>query len=86
LSAYPDKTVPLVVKRGMGPNAKAGFTNVTKVEPWEDVSIDDLRITATPARHGVPEVSFVLQGAGTTVFGADTLRIPELDHLSRHDQ
>src|SRR6266545_6329567 len=72
-SAYPDKTVPFVVKRGMGPKARqAGFTNVTEVEPWEQVCIAGLQITAAPARHGVPEVTFVIQGAATTVFfGAD---------------
>ncbi len=84
LSAYRDKAVPFVVKRGLGPKARqAGFTNVTEVEPWEMASIGDLRITAAPARHGVPEVTFVIQGAGTTVFfGADTLRIPELDQVA----
>jgi L-ascorbate metabolism protein UlaG (beta-lactamase superfamily) len=84
-AAYPDRAVPLVVKRGMGPKARqAGFTNVTEVEPWDQVSIGDLQITAAPARHGVPEVTFVLQGAATTVFfGADTLRIPELDQVAQ---
>jgi L-ascorbate metabolism protein UlaG (beta-lactamase superfamily) len=83
-SAYRDKAVPFVVKRGMGAKARqAGFTNVTEVEPWEQMSIGGLRITAAPARHGVPEVTFVLQGAGSTVFfGADTLRIPELDQVA----
>jgi len=43
-----------------------------------------VRITAAPARHGVPEITFVIQGAGRTVyFGADTLRIPELDEVPR---
>jgi hypothetical protein len=33
---------------------------------------------------GVPEVTFVLQGADRTVFfGADTVRIPELDEVAR---
>jgi len=84
-AAYPDKAVPLVVKRGMGPKAhQAGFATVTEVEPWEQVSVGSLQITAAPARHGVPEVTFVLQGAGTTVFfGADTLRIPELDQVAQ---
>jgi L-ascorbate metabolism protein UlaG (beta-lactamase superfamily) len=84
-AAYPDKTVPLIVKQGMGPKAhQAGFTNVTEVEPWQQVSIADLRITAAPARHDVPEVTYVIQAAGTTVFfGADTLRIPELDQVAQ---
>jgi L-ascorbate metabolism protein UlaG (beta-lactamase superfamily) len=84
-AAYPDKSVPFIVKRGMGEKARrAGFTNVTEVEPWEQVVLDGLTITAAPARHGVPEITFVIQGAGTTVFfGADTLRIPDLDEVPR---
>jgi L-ascorbate metabolism protein UlaG (beta-lactamase superfamily) len=84
-SAYPDKAVPFVVKCGMGDKARqAGFTNVTELEPWEQAAIGDMQITAAPARHGVPEITFVIQGAGKTIyFGADTLRIPELDEVPR---
>ena len=84
-SAYPDKAVPFVVKGGMGDKARrAGFTNVTEAEPWDEIGVGGLRITAAPARHGVPEITFVIQGAGTTVFfGADTLRIPDLDEVPR---
>lgn len=84
-SAYPDKTVPFIVKRGMGDKARrAGFTNVTEAEPWDEVTVGGLRITAAPARHGVPEITFVLQGAGKAIFfGADTLRIPGLDEVPR---
>ena len=84
-AAYPDKTVPFIVKRGMGDKARrAGFTEVTEVEPWEEVNVGDLKVTAAPARHGVPEITFILQGAGKTIFfGADTLRIPELDEVPR---
>jgi L-ascorbate metabolism protein UlaG (beta-lactamase superfamily) len=84
-SAYPDKTVPFIVKRGMGKKAtQAGFTHVTEVEPWDEVSVGGLKITAAPARHGVPEITFIVQGAGKTAFfGADTLRIPELDEVPR---
>jgi L-ascorbate metabolism protein UlaG (beta-lactamase superfamily) len=84
-SAYRDKAVTFVVKRGMGSKARrAGFTNVIEVEPWAEVTVDGLTITATPARHGVPEITFVIQGEGKTVFfGADTLRIPELDEVPR---
>lgn len=84
-SAYPDKTVPLVVKRGMGEKARQkGFTSVSELEPWESITLGDIQITATPARHGVPEITFVIQAVGTTVFfGADTMRIPELDEIPR---
>lgn len=84
-SAYPDKAVPFIVKRGMGEKARqAGFTNVTETEPWQETTVNELRITPAPARHGVPEITFVIQGAGKTVFfGGDTLRIPELDEVPR---
>jgi L-ascorbate metabolism protein UlaG (beta-lactamase superfamily) len=84
-SPYPDKTVPFVVKRGgMAAKARrAGFTNVTELEPWENTTIDGLTVTAAPARHGVPENTYLLEGPDTTVFfGADTLRIPELDEIA----
>jgi L-ascorbate metabolism protein UlaG (beta-lactamase superfamily) len=39
---------------------------------------------ARPARHGVPEITFIPQGSGKTIFfGGDTLRIPELDEVPR---
>ena len=83
-SAYPDKAVPFAVKRGMANKARhAGFSAVTELEPWEELSVGSLHITAAPARHAVPEITFVLQASGTTVFfGADTLRIPELDQVA----
>jgi L-ascorbate metabolism protein UlaG (beta-lactamase superfamily) len=84
-SGYRDKSVPFVVKRGgMAAKARhAGFANVTELEPWEAITIGALRITAAPARHGVPEITYVIQSADTTVFfGADTLRIPELDEIA----
>jgi hypothetical protein len=37
---------------------------VTEAEPWEQVTVGGLRVTAAPARHGVPEITFVIQGAG----------------------
>ncbi|NUS45108.1 MAG: MBL fold metallo-hydrolase [Mycobacteriaceae bacterium] len=83
-AAYPHKDVPFIVKTGMGVKArKAGFTNVIESDPWDGVTVDGLRVTATPARHGVPENTYVIQGADTTVFfGADTLRIPDLDEIA----
>jgi L-ascorbate metabolism protein UlaG (beta-lactamase superfamily) len=84
-AAYPDHSVPLVVKRGLAARArKAGFPNVAEVDPWEQASLGALRVTAAPARHSVPEVSFVIEGQGQSVFfGGDTLRIAELDEVAR---
>ena len=82
-AAYPDKSVPMAVKRGLGVEARSyGFTDVTELDAWETAALGPVRVTATPAKHKVPEVTFMLEGAGSRVFfGADTLRIAELDDL-----
>ena len=84
-AAYPDHSVPFIVKRGLAAQVrKAGFPNVTEVDPWQQTSLGGLRVTAAPARHSVPEVSFVVEGQGQSVFfGGDTLRIAELDEVAR---
>jgi L-ascorbate metabolism protein UlaG (beta-lactamase superfamily) len=84
LAAYPDRSVPMIVKRGLGPKVRAaGFTHVTELDPWESATAGPVRVTATPAEHGVPEATFVIEGDGKTVFfGADTKRIPELDEIA----
>ena len=57
---YPDKSVPIVVKRGIAETArKAGFTSLVELDPWETATLGQLTITAAPASHGVPEVLFV---------------------------
>jgi L-ascorbate metabolism protein UlaG (beta-lactamase superfamily) len=78
--AYPDKAVPMIVKRGTARAARAvGFTRVTELDPWETAQLGPLTVTATPAKHKVPENTYILQGRGHTVyFGADTLLIPGL--------
>ncbi len=83
--AYRDRSVPLLVKRGMGAAARAaGFQNVREMEPWDTATIGPVTITAAPARHVVPEITYVLQGSGLTMFfGGDTLFIPELREVAR---
>src|SRR5215472_14509234 len=84
-AAYPDRAVPFVVKRGLAARVRrAGFPNVTEVDPWEQASLGGLRVTAAPAKHSVPEVSFLIEGGGQSVFfGGDTLRIAGLDEVAR---
>jgi L-ascorbate metabolism protein UlaG (beta-lactamase superfamily) len=84
-AAYPDRRVPFVVKRGMGEAAlTAGFTDVTELDPWESASVGAAKVTATPAKHVVPENTYVLEADGFTVFfGGDTLLIPELAEVAR---
>ena len=82
-TAYPDKTVSMVVKRGLGDRARAaGFPNVTELDPWQSTTLGPVQVTAAPAKHAVPEVTYLLQaGRKTVFFGGDTLRVPELDEI-----
>ena len=82
---YPDKAVPFFVGPNMVNAARAaGFTNVRELRPWETATVGPLTITAAPAAHKVPEVTFVIQANGSTVyFGGDTRLIPELDELPK---
>ena len=85
LKRYPDKAVPFFVGPDMADAARAaGFTNVRELAPWEAVSVGPLTITAAPAAHKVPEITFVIQANGSTVyFGGDTRLIPELRELPK---
>ncbi|MGW4057024.1 MBL fold metallo-hydrolase [Amycolatopsis sp. NPDC004747] len=59
-----------------------GFHDVRVVEAWEAATVGDLTVTATPGKHGVHEVTFVIQAGDRTVFfGGDSLRVPELDTI-----
>jgi L-ascorbate metabolism protein UlaG (beta-lactamase superfamily) len=84
-AAYPDKKVPFAVVRGLAGRVRAaGFPNVVELEPWQSTHLGPVRVTAAPAKHGVPEVTFVLEADGESVFfGADTLRIAELDEVAQ---
>jgi L-ascorbate metabolism protein UlaG (beta-lactamase superfamily) len=60
----------------------AGFTDVRELEAWDATAVGDLRVTAAPGKHGVHEVTYVLQaGERTAWFGGDTLSIPELEEI-----
>ena len=82
---YPDKGVPMLLKRGLAAKARAaGFHNVRELDAWETTTLGPLTITAAPGKHKVPEITFVLEGLGLCVyFGADTLLIPELREVAR---
>lgn len=84
-AAYPDKDVPFAVVHGLADRVRAaGFRRVVELDPWQHTHLGPVRVTAAPARHGVPEVTFVLQADGQSVFfGADTLRIAELDEVGQ---
>jgi L-ascorbate metabolism protein UlaG (beta-lactamase superfamily) len=82
-AAFRDKGVPMVVPSTVLDLAHAhGFADVTALDPWEHVEIGDVTITATPAKHGVHEITFVLRsGAEAVYFAGDTLFIPELREI-----
>jgi L-ascorbate metabolism protein UlaG (beta-lactamase superfamily) len=83
--AYPDKQVPIAVKRGIAKTAlRAGFTNVIEMDAWETTKFGPITVTAAPGKHGVPEITYVLQASGATIyFGGDTLLIPELSEIGK---
>ncbi|QIS15503.1 MBL fold metallo-hydrolase [Nocardia arthritidis] len=85
LVGYPNKEVPFAVVRGLAAKVRAaGFRNVVELDPWQRTHLGPVEVTAAPAAHGVPEITFVLRADGSTVyFGADTLRVPELDEIAR---
>jgi L-ascorbate metabolism protein UlaG (beta-lactamase superfamily) len=75
--------VPLVAPGTVVGRARdLGFRDVRELEAGDATRLGDVTVTATPALHGVHEVTYVIEGDGRTVFfGGDTLRIPELDRL-----
>lgn len=82
---YVDKRVPILLERRAARRAiAAGFENVTGLDTWQTVTLGPITVTAVPAKHGVPEVGYVLQGLGFTVyFGGDTLLIPALSEIAQ---
>jgi L-ascorbate metabolism protein UlaG (beta-lactamase superfamily) len=84
-AAYRDHSVPLFVADTVVPLArKHGFTNVTALAPWQEAELGGVTITATPAKHGVYEVTFVLRaGSDAVYFAGDTMLIPELGEIPK---
>ncbi|MFD4637604.1 MBL fold metallo-hydrolase [Lentzea sp. NPDC058436] len=78
-----DLSTPLIGPGTVADIARTkGFSDIRVVEAWESASVGDLTVTATPGKHGVHEVTFVLQAGGRSVFfGGDSLRVPELDEI-----
>ncbi|HLV97238.1 MAG TPA: MBL fold metallo-hydrolase [Ktedonobacterales bacterium] len=82
-AAYPDKQVPFAVKRGTAKKTRqAGFSSVSELDPWESTTLGAFTVTATPAKHSVPENTYIFQASGFAVyFGADTVMIPQLREI-----
>jgi L-ascorbate metabolism protein UlaG (beta-lactamase superfamily) len=74
-AAYRDQSVPLFTAGTVVEAArKHGFTNVTALAPWQEAETGGVTITATPAKHGVYEVTFVLRSGQDAVYFARTSR------------
>jgi L-ascorbate metabolism protein UlaG (beta-lactamase superfamily) len=84
-SRYPERTVPILAERNAATRARtAGFTQVAALDVWETASLGPVAVTAVPARHGVPEVGYVLESGGLRVyFAGDTVLIPDLSEIGR---
>ncbi len=68
-AAYRDRGVPLFVAATVvGEARKHGFGNVTPLEPWQNAEVGRVSITAAPAKHGVPEVTYVLRSGSDAVY------------------
>lgn len=83
LSAYRDLGVPLIVAETVvEPAHQHGFINVTSLAPWQHSDVGGVTITAIPAKHGVYEITFLLQaGSDAVYFAGDTMLIPELKEI-----
>jgi L-ascorbate metabolism protein UlaG (beta-lactamase superfamily) len=78
-AAYRDQFVAETVVEAA---RKHGFTNVTALTPWQEADAGGVTITATPAKHGVYKVTFVLRsGTDAVYFAGDTMLIPELGQI-----
>jgi len=83
LGAIQNRAVPFLVRVETGDDArKAGFTDVREMDHWDTAEVGGVKITATPAKHEVPENTYVIQMDGFTVFfGGDSLNIPEFQQV-----
>ncbi|HEY3558677.1 MAG TPA: MBL fold metallo-hydrolase, partial [Kribbella sp.] len=78
-----ERILPLIGPGTVATLAKdKGFRDVRAIEAWDATVVDDVTVTAAPGKHGVHEITFVIQSGGRTVyFGGDSLRVPELDTI-----
>ncbi len=83
LAAYRDLGVPIIAPPTVQQIAlDHGFGNVTVLEPWESTDVGGVQVTAAPGKHGVYEITFVLQAGDDSVyFAGDTMLIDELKEL-----
>jgi L-ascorbate metabolism protein UlaG (beta-lactamase superfamily) len=60
-----------------------GFQRVTPLAWWESALVGDVRVTAVPALHAVPENGYVLESRGASAYlGGDTRTFDELPEVA----
>jgi len=68
LAGYRDPGVPVAVPQTVAAPARDhGFTDVRVLAPWQHTGIGGVTVTAAPGKHGVPEITYMLQGGGRTI-------------------
>lgn len=78
LRDYPDKSVRVIVPRGLGAKVRAmGYEDVVELDQWDRSQIGSVIVTAVPARHSVLENGYVLQGNSVTLYVAGDTRFDE---------
>lgn len=80
LSSQKDKTVRIVVPRGLGGTVKGlGYGDVVEMGPGERTEIGGVVVSSVPAKHSVEENGYVLQSNGITAYLAgDTAFEPRI--------
>jgi len=79
------KSVPeAVAPAGLQERLKdLGFQRVTPLAWWESATVGDVRVTAVPASHVVPENGYVLESHGVSAYlGGDTRPFDELPEVA----
>jgi L-ascorbate metabolism protein UlaG (beta-lactamase superfamily) len=62
---------------------KLGFQRVTPLEWWESATLGDVRVTAVPSSHAVPQNGYVLEAFGVSAYlGGDTRAFDELSEVA----
>lgn len=64
---------------------RLGFQRVTPLAWWEEATVGEVRVTAVPALHAVPENGYVLESHGVSAYlGGDTRTFDALPEVAEH--
>lgn len=61
---------------------KAGYADVTVLEPWQSRLVSEVSVTALPADHPVPECAYIVScGKSSVYFGGDTRYVKDFREI-----